>query len=668
MSQPDYLNQRFPQIWHGGDYNPEQWPQSIWEEDMALMQKAHLHVATIGVFSWARLEPAEGQFDFTWLDHVIELLTEADQYFILATPSAAAPAWMTAKYPEIIRTGSDRVRRQPGNRVNYNYSSPIYREKCQAMARELALRYGAHPRLLAWHVSNEYGGEDYSPQSIAGFRRWLQTKYGTLDALNAAYWTPFWSHTYSDWDQIDAPGQPYAETAVQGLTVDWQRFVTDATLELMQIEMAPLREISPSVPITTNFMGTYPGLNYRKFAPLLDFASWDSYPAFGGPLQETDTWINVAFKHDLTRGLNANGRWMMMECSPSSSNWYPTMQLKRPGMHRFEAMQAVAHGADGVQYFQWRQSRGSQEQLHGAVVNHGTTDNGRVFRDVQQTGQDLEALSALAGSRPTAKIAIIYDWEACWALDAACGPLQGNKGYESTAIDHYRPFWESGINVDVVGPEADLTNYSLVILPMAYAMAHEQSVRLQEYVRAGGTLVTTYLTAWTDENSLIFPEGFLSPLRNLLGIWSEELDVLDARTQNSVRLQGLDLDQSYPVATFAELIHLTTAKAIGHYESDFYAGQPAITVNQFGEGTAYYVAARLDRRFMQDFLLKLAATVGITPAIQSLPPGVTVQTRQSDGTEWSIFLNASPVPQTVSTDQWGPIALPAWGTEVRLKH
>jgi beta-galactosidase len=356
---------------------------------------------------------------------------------------------------------------------------------------------------------------------------------------------------------------------------------------------------------------------------------------------------------------------MMMECSPSSSNWYPTMQLKRPGMHRFEAMQAVSHGADGVQYFQWRQSRGSQEQLHGAVVNHGTTDNGRVFRDVQQTGQDLDALASLAGSRPNAKVAIIYDWEARWALDAACGPLQGNKGYESTAIDHYRPFWESGINVDVVGPEADLTNYSLVILPMAYALARETATRLEDYVRGGGTLITTYLTAWTDENSLIFPEGFLGPLRNLLGIWSEELDVTDHQTQNSVRLDGLDLDQSYPVSTFAELIHLTTAQAIGHYESDFYAGQPAVTVNHFGEGNAYYIAARLDRRFMQDFLLKLAANVGILASIKSLPPGVTVQTRQSNGTEWSIFLNASPVPQTVLTNQWGPIALPAWGVEVR---
>lgn len=270
MPASNLLNPRLPAIWHGGDYNPEQWPEEVWDEDTRLMQTAHFRVATLGVFSWAKLEPSEGKYEFGWLDDVTERLSAADRYFILATPSAAAPAWMSHRYPETLRTGPDRIRRLHGNRVNYNLGSSLYREKVRSVARKLAERYGDHPRLLAWHVSNEYGGADYSAETLNQFRKWLRNRYGTLDALNAAYWTTFWSHSYSDWDEIDAPGAPYGESSIHGLTVDWQRFVTDQTVEFMLNETAILRELSPHVPVTTNFMGTYPGLNYRRFGPHLD--------------------------------------------------------------------------------------------------------------------------------------------------------------------------------------------------------------------------------------------------------------------------------------------------------------------------------------------------------------------------------------------------------------
>ena len=655
------LNPKLPGLWHGGDYNPEQWPEAVWDEDVRLMREARFHVATLGVFSWAALEPEEGRYEFGWLDRVVEKLSAADRYFILATPSAALPAWMSRKYPEILRTGPDRVRRLHGNRVNYAFCSPIYREKSREIARRLAERYGAHPRLLAWHLSNEYGGEDFGPEAVAAFRIWLQGKYGTLDRLNAAYWTAFWSHTYREWDEIDAPGDPHGETAISGLTVDWRRFTTDATVDFMLNEAAPLRELSPDVPHTTNMMGTYAGLDYRRFVRYLDFASWDSYPGFGGPLTDTDTWVKVAFKHDLTRGLNEEGKWMMMEISPSSSNWYRTMTLKRPGIHRFEALQAVAHGADGVQYFQWRQSRGSQEQFHGAVVSHGTKENGRVFGEVREAGQELEDLSFLAGTRVEAEVALVYDWNARWALEAACGPVQGEKGYESTAIDHYRPFWEAGIPVDVVGPLDDLQGYKVVIAPMVYAVNADFAEAVGSFVENGGTFVTTYLTGWTDENSLVFEEGLLGPLRRVLGLWSEEIDALPDGEANAVGFG----ERAYRAERFCELVHPTTAETLGTYEREFYAGRPALTVNRFGTGRAYYVASRNEAAFTRDLLRHVADEAGVRPLIDALPDGVTAQRRIGEDRVYILLMNATPRSQTVATAEWGEIALPAWGVAVR---
>lgn len=660
----EFISSKLPTIWHGGDYNPEQWNPSVWDEDMALMRESRFKVATIGVFSWAKLEPREGEFDFGWLDNVIEKLTVADRYFILATPSAAAPAWMARKYPEILRTGADRVRRLHGNRVNYNFCSPAYRQKSALIARKLAERYGDHPRLLAWHLSNEYGGEDYSSQTIAAFREWLKEKYGTLEALNDAYWSTFWSHCYTDWEQIEAPGNPIGEVSIQGLTVDWKRFTTDITVDFMLNEAAPLREISPDVPHTTNMMGTFPGLDYRKFTSHLDFASWDSYPGFGGFLDETSVWISVAFKHDLTRGLAKNRKWMLMECTPNSSNWYETMSAKRPGVHKFEALQAIAHGADGVQYFQWRQSRGSQEQFHGAVVNHGTTNNGRIFNEVKQAGLAIEELSHLAGSTKRADVAIIYDWASRWALDAAVGPIQGDKGYEQTCIDFYRLFWEAGVSVDVIGLNDPLEQYKWVVAPMLYSLSVKDATALADYVQSGGTLLSTYLTAWTDENSLVHADGYLAPLKKVFGIWSEELDALPSCQRMSVRTGFHDESGSFEASDFCELIHTTSAQTIAWYDEGFYAGRPSATVNDFGGGRAYYVASRNEKRFNRELISTILDELHIEHLTGKIPDGVNRQIRCSGSIEYHFYLNASPILREVESAEWGGFCLQPW--QVRI--
>lgn len=660
--EPVLLNPRYPQLWHGGDYNAEQWPREVWTEDMRLMQVARFAVSSIGIFSWAQLEPSEGSFDFEWLDELIGLLTENDRWFLLATPSASPPAWLSKKYPETLRTGADRVRMRHGNRVNYNLGSPIYREKVALINRMLAERYGSHPRLLGWHLSNEYGGADYGLESEAAFRMWLRKKYGDdLDKLNLAYWNAFWGHTVRSWDEIDPPGGPYGEANTPGLTVDWQRFVTDQTVEFMLAEAAPLRELTPQIPLTTNFMGTYPGLDYRRFGPHLDFVSWDSYPAANSDFSDAETWVRTSFNHDLMRSIKPERSWLLMESSPSSANWYPYMVLKPPGTHRFEGLQAIAHGSDGVQYFQWRQGRGGSEQLHGAVVGHAGSEGTRVFEEVRALGEELESLGSVVGSTVPAETAVYFDWENRWAIEAAAGPSQTTKHYEETCRSYYAPLWNMGVPVDLIGLDDDLDRYRLVIAPMIYSLRPGVAERLERFVERGGVLLVTYLSGWVDENSLIFEGGFLAPLRRLLGVCSEELDVLRPGKSNSVLVPGSEPIRfygSFQSCDFCELIYAETADVLGTYAENFYSGRPAFTVNRLGDGQAFYVASRSDPEFTRALIEDLVWQAGVQRVLDiPLPAYASVQVRRGRDEDYVFFINANDAPAIVPTDEWGPVEL-----------
>jgi beta-galactosidase len=637
------INSKLPTLWHGGDYNPEQWSSEIWTEDMDLMDLARFKVATIGVFSWVSLEPEEGVYTFEWLDRIMDMLAATGKFAVLATPSAAPPAWMSKKYPEILKVGADRVRRLHGNRVNFDWSSPIYREKVRTIATKLAERYGNHPALLMWHVSNEYGGESYSEYSRKAFIKWLQSKFGdSLDNLNEAYWTPFWGHTYTDWDQIEIPGHPRGETAIHGLTIDWHRFCTDEIVDFFLSESEPLRRISPEIPITTNMMGFYPGLNPWKMAPHVDVVAWDSYPQFSQTPMNQRSWANIAMVHDLYRNLKGGKPFMLMECTPSSSNWYPVMSLKPPGMHHLECLQAVAHGSDTVMYFQWRQSRGSQEKFHGAVINHGRKENSRVFRDVASVGFDLESLSDVVGGVTKADVALIYDWEVAWAIDAACGPIQKGKGYLETCLDHYMPLWQDGIAVDVLNSDHDLSGYKLVIAPMLYLLKPGVADRVKKFVSEGGTVLATYMTGYVDENDLVFENGFLGPLQDLFGIEVEEIDARfsSETAQIVVGDNPLGLDGVFPAHTFCERIQATTAEVYAQYSEVWYSGEPALTVNTFGAGQAMYVASRNDGVFTDQLMHALISYLGLdSVAPFQLPVGVSATKRTSSEGEFLFVMN-----------------------------
>ncbi|MBL8132287.1 MAG: beta-galactosidase [Anaerolineae bacterium] len=611
------VSPKAPMLWHGGDYNPEQWSREIWAEDFRLMQKAGITAATVGVFSWVSLQPSEDRFTFEWLDEVIDGLHAHGIHVILATPSAAPPAWMSQAYPETLRSDENGIRRQHGQRVNYCPNSSDYRRLSGEMARRLAERYGKHAALLLWHVSNEYGGACYCDTCAARFREWLQARYGTLDELNARWWTPFWSHTYTDWGQI-MPPRRNAETLTHGLNVDYFRFMNDSQIACYRGERDILRAITPETPITTNLMGTYKPLDYRRWAKEMDVVAWDCYP------NPNHAASDIAFLHDLTRGLKDGQPFLLMEQTPSSQNWQEINALKRPGVLRLWSYLAVAHGADSVLYFQWRRGRGGCEKLHGAVVEHAGREDTRVFREVSQLGAELQTLGdSVIGAAVDAQVALLFDWDNWHALDDAVGPVR-DKRYLETVRKHYRALYSRNVPVDIVFPDSDLSRYKLLVAPMLYMVKPGVAEKIEALVANGGTFVSTYLSGLVDETDLAFENGYPGPLSSVLGIWVEEIDALYPDQENTLVMS--DGSGAYPCRHLADLLHTQGAEVLATYGSDFYAGMPALTRNAFGRGSAYYIASDPDQPFLNRLYGDLLVDQGITAAFRA-PEGVEVAVR-----------------------------------------
>ena len=631
------LTPKFPKLLHGGDYNPEQWLRypEVLKTDIELMKKAEINCVSVGIFSWAHLEPQEGVYEFDWLAEIIDNLYENGIYTVLATPSGAKPLWMSEKYEEIRRVQPSGLRELSGARHNHCYTSPIYREKVREMDRRLAERFANHPGVILWHLSNEYGGECYCPLCQAAFRDWLKAKYKTLDSLNHAWWTDFWSHTYTDWSQINAPA-PHGEMNVHGLVLDWKRFVTHQTVDFMSMERDAVKSVNPEIPVTANLMGFYDGLDYFKFGPALDVVSWDNYPQWH-TTDNTEIAVFSAMAHDVMRSVK-HENFLLMESTPSMTNWTPVSMLKRPGMHLLSSMQAVAHGSNSVQYFQFRKSRGSCEKFHGAVVDHVgnsgpydfvRTENTRVFKDVQQVGAALREMNArgdVYGTAVKPQVAIVYDVENRWALDAAAGPRNKDKDekYVETLLKHYRPFWDAGVQVDIVDMDGDISGYKLVVAPMLYMYRAGFEQKMRAFVENGGTLVTTYWSGIVDESDLCRLGGVPGGMMDVFGVWNEEIDSLPDGVKNSVAVNG----RSYDAFELCARIHPITAEVLGTYEKDFYAGEPAVTKNRFDSGAAYYIAARTGTDLLADLYGGLISALGIARAIDTaLPAGVTAHER-----------------------------------------
>ncbi len=652
------ISKKIPKMLHGADYNPDQWMgyEGIWDEDFRLMDLAHVNAMSIGIFSWSALEVEEGKFDFSWMDQIMDRLAAEGKYAILATPSGARPAWLSQKYPSVLRTNEDRTKNLHGERHNHCFTASIYREKTRRINTELAKRYKDHPALIAWHISNEYSGECHCDLCQDAFREWLKQKYDQdLKKLNHAWWTGFWSHTYTQWDQIQSPSSK-GERSVHGLVIDWKRFVTDQTLDFMENEIEPLRQLTPDIPVTTNFMGTFEGLNYWKMATTLDVISWDSYPLWHTDRDSLEIAIETGFLHDLNRSLKKGKPFMLMESTPSMTNWQEVAKLKRPGMHLLASVQAIAHGADTVQYFQWRKSRGSFEKFHGAVVDHCGHEHTRVFNDVSEVGSVLEQLDEVVGTSVKPEVALIYDWENRWGINEAKGYNNRNKKYLETVKKHYGAFWKKGIPVDIIDMEQDINAYKVVVAPMLYMVRKDIAKRIEAFVKAGGTFVATYMSGVVDANDLCFLGGMPGPLRQVLGIWVEETDSLYPQEYNTINLtmEGLE-GRAYKGIELCDLLHLETAKAIGTYTEDFYAQKPALTKNTFGLGQAFYIAFRNNQNFEEDFYGQLIQELQLQPVMNAkIPEGVSVQTRYDEKNTFVFVMNFNATKQTIhlGEKQW----------------
>ncbi|MEK5255298.1 beta-galactosidase [Paenibacillus sp. FSL F4-0125] len=651
------ISSKAPVMLHGADYNPEQWLKypEILREDIRLMKLANCNVMSVGIFSWVSLEPEEGVFTFDWLDSVLDSFAENGIYAFLATPSGARPAWMSEKYPEVLRVERNRVHNLHGFRHNHCFTSPVYREKTAILNAKLAERYSQHPAVIGWHISNEFGGECHCDLCQNAFRDWLKVKYNnSLDEVNHAWWATFWSHNYTSWTQIESPA-PHGETQVHGLNLDWRRFVSERTIDFCQHEINVVRPYNPALPITTN-MHMIDGIDYRELAKILDVVSWDAYPEWHYTEDGDDARLAAwtAMHYDLMRSFKKKP-FLLMESTPSLTNWQSVSKLKRPGMHKLSSLQAVAHGSDSVQYFQWRKSRGSSEKFHGAVVDHSGHSETRVFKDVTEVGKTLAGMTEVVGTSTPVKTAIIFDWDNRWAIKDAQGIRNSGLRYEETVLQHYRALWELGIPVDMIGSGDDLSSYKLVIAPMLYLISEENGKRIEKFVEQGGNFLATYWSGVVNETDLCHLGGFPGPLRRTLGIWAEETEGLHSRDLNGVVMQAsnaLNLSGEYDAHEIAELIHLEGAEALGTYRSDFYAGHPALTVNRFGEGNAYHLATRVkDASFYVELYAAITAKAGITRALDSeLPTGVTAQLRTDGESDYIFVQNYSGSPQAVKID------------------
>ncbi len=584
----------------GCDYNYEQWPPEVWQEDVALMRTAGVGLVAINVFGWSAVEPRPGRYDFTALDRIVELLHANGIRINLGTGTASPPPWLSRAHPEILPVAADGTTRYPGGRQAWCPSSPVFREHALALVEQVARRYGAHPAVALWHVSNELGCHNahcYDETSAAAFRVWLRRRYGDIDALNAAWGTAFWSQRYGEWDEVDPPRLALSLRNPAQL-VDFHRFSSDALLEHYRAEAAVLRRHS-SVPVTTNFMVTahIRALDYWTWAPEMDVVANDHYldHRLGDPVAE------LSFAADLTRGLAGGGPWMLMEQSTGAVNWQPYNLAKEPGQMLRNSLTHVARGADAVCFFQWRASAQGAEKFHSALVPHAGTDTA-MWREVLDLSATLTRLAEVAGTRVRAAAAVVFSWESWWSADTEARPSQSVR-YLDQVHSAYAAMRELGLTCDVVAPGADLGGYRLVVVPGLHMVSDEQAAVITDHVAGGGHAVVTFNSGIVDRDDRVRLGGYPGAFRDLLGVVAEEFAPL---------LPGheVSLTSGARASLWTERLRVTSAEVLDAYADGPLAGVPAVTRNSHGAGAAWYVATALAPAALRDVLRRAAREAG----------------------------------------------------------
>ncbi|MDT0345332.1 beta-galactosidase [Streptomyces litchfieldiae] len=627
-----------PRFAYGADYNPDQWPREVWHEDIRLMREAGVNVVSLAIFSWARIQPTEDTWDFGWLDEIMDLLHEGGIGVDLATATASPPPWLTTAHPEILPVTASGETVWPGARQHWRPTSPVFREHALRLVTTMAERYAGHPALVAWHISNELGCHniyDYSDDAARAFRDWLRARYGDLDALNSAWGTAFWSQRYSDFEQV-LPPRLAASHPNPTQQLDFKRFSSDALKQYLVAEREVLTRITPDVPVTTNFMvmGETKGMNYADWAAEVDFVSNDHY-VLPGP-QSLD---ELSFSANLTGNIAGGRPWFLMEHSTSAVNWQPINRAKLRGELARDSLLHVAHGADAVCFFQWRQSAAGAEKYHSAMVPHAGADSA-VFRAVSALGATLRDLAPAAGApRRPARAALLFDWESWWASEQDSHPTSRLR-YRQEALDWYSAFLALGVRADIVPRGAALEGYDLVVAPVLHVLPAELAKELTAYVEGGGHLVTTYFSGIVDENDHAWLGGYPGPLRDLLGIRIEEFaPLLDDET--------VTLDNGATGTLWTDEITLTApdVEVLATYTSGAQAGRPAITRRPAGPGSAAYVSTRLGAQGLTPVLARLLAAAGIGSELPEEARGhVELAVRGDGDTEFWFLVNRTDEP------------------------
>lgn len=668
----------FDHFLFGGDWNPEQWPEDTWEHDLDMLEDAHINEVTINVFSWALLQPAEDRYDFSMLDKIVALLVKHDFNIVMATGTAALPGWMVRLHPETIRTEQNGTRHVFGGRHNFCPTSPYFRKASRALAAHVAERYAGTSGLVAWHVCNEYGGGGglcYCDHCAEAFRTWLKNKYGTVEALNKAWCANFWSHTIYDWGDVVPPvsygdGISDAKCVVSGLQMDYRRFQNQAQLACYTNERDAIRAYDAATPITTNLMGTFKDLDYFEWAKEMDVVSWDNYPGMDTPPSFT------AMCHDLMRGIGGNKPFMLMEQTPNQQNWFPFCKVKRSGEVRKLSWQAVSHGADTVQFFQMKQSIGGCERFHGAVIAHDGTEQSRVFKETAALGGELDRIGKrIMGSEIRAKVAIMFDWQSYWSLEGCVGPTAGFS-YPNEVHRFYRAFWRRNVPVDIIEsttPLDKLKQYDLAVAPALITVLPGVAETLESYVSEGGSFITGYMAGIHDEHDLVVPGGYPGKLRDLMGVWVEEIDAL--APDETIEVHGDAVDAKGEIV--ASIIHREGARRLAAYGGgEFYAGHSALTVNTYGKGKAYFVGTPLDETGMSAFMAPIIKELGLKPL--DTPEDVSLSVRYGDdGVRYAFLINNSESDKRLCLDELnggvelltghvvdGPVELKPYGVNV----
>lgn len=641
---PQPLAGQQERIWYGGDYNPDQWPEEVWDDDVRLMKKAGVNLVSVGIFSWAKIETSEGVYDFDWLDRIIDKLGEAGIAVDLASATASPPMWLTQAHPEVLWKDYRGDVCQPGARQHWRPTSPVFREYALKLCRAMAEHYKGNPYVVAWHVSNEYGCHnrfDYSEDAEHAFQQWCEERYGTIDAVNDAWGTAFWAQRMNDFSEIVPPRFIGDGNFMNpGKLLDFKRFSSDALKAFYIAERDTLAEITPDLPLTTNFMVSASGsvLDYDDWGDEVDFVSNDHYFIPGeAHLDE------LAFSASLVDGIARKDPWFLMEHSTSAVNWREINYRKEPGQLVRDSLAHVAMGADAVCYFQWRQSKAGAEKFHSAMVPHAGEDSA-MFRDVCELGADLNKLSdeGILGSRlAKSRVAVVFDYESEWATEHTATPTQ-HVHHVDEPLAWFRALADQGVTADVVPVRGAWDGYEMVVLPSVYLLSEETTRRVRDYVVGGGRLVVTYYTGISDEKDHVWLGGYPGSIRDAVGVRVEEF--MPMGNDFTGVPDHLDLSNGAVAHDIADVIGSVdgTATVLATFKDNPWTGMdgvPAIVANTFGEGRSVYVGARLGREGLALSLPEILESLGMAEAGGNDGRVLHVEREGADGSRFVFSFN-----------------------------